>query len=75
MSNKILKILWVVIIFLFLSLQAYHIIRANYADLVTGLLTVIIILAMIIAYWLIARKTEEKKESETSKVNSLDQNS
>ena len=62
MSNKILKILWIVIIFLFLSLQAYHLVRANYADVVTGLLTVIIILALIVAYWLIARKVEEKKK-------------
>jgi predicted Na+-dependent transporter len=62
MANKTLKILWVVIIFLFLSLQAYNLIRSNYADVVTSLLTVIIILALIIAYWLIARKIDEKKK-------------
>jgi Na+/melibiose symporter-like transporter len=61
MSNKILKILWVVIIFLFLALQAYNLIQSNYADVVTGLLTVVIILALIIAYWLIARTVKEKK--------------
>jgi predicted Na+-dependent transporter len=62
MANKTLKILWVVIIFLFLSLQAYNLIRSNYTDVVTSLLTVIIILALIIAYWLIARKIDEKKK-------------
>ena len=61
MQNKILKILWVIIIFLFISLQVYNLIRANYADVVTSLLTVIIILAMIIAYWFIARRVDANK--------------
>ena len=61
MTSKILKILWVVIIFLFISLQIYNLIRANYADVITSLLTVVILLAMIITYWLIARKPIIKK--------------
>lgn len=76
MPNKILKILWVIIIFLFIFLQIYNLIRANYADVVTALLTVIIMLAMITAYWLIARKVdagkikkEEKPEVETKESN------
>ena len=73
MQNKILKILWVIIIFLFVSLQIYNLIRANYADVVTGLLTVTIMLAMIIAYWLIARKADVKKakKEEKSEVKEL----
>ena len=74
MQNKILKILWVIIIFLFISLQIYNLIRANYADVVTSLLTVIIILAMITAYWLIARKAETKKakKEETHEAKELE---
>ena len=71
MGNKLLKILWVIIIFLFIALQIYHIIKENYADVVTGLLTVIIILAMIIAYWLIARAAKPKIKKEKEKPDDL----
>ncbi len=64
MNNKILKFLWILIIFLFISLQIYHLVRSNYADVVISLLTVIIILAMIIAFWLISRNTKTKKYQE-----------
>ncbi|MCD4761765.1 hypothetical protein K8R32_02280 [bacterium] len=74
MTGKLLKILWIVIIFLFISLQIYNLIKANYADVVTSLLTVVILLAMIITYWLVDRlvrpkKTDNKElEKENSKI-------
>lgn len=61
MTGKLLKIFWIVIIFLFISLQIYNLIRFNYADVVTSLLTVVILLAMIIAYWLVDRLVRPKK--------------
>ena len=61
MIGKILKILWVVIIFLFTSLQIYNLIRANYADVVISLLTVAILLAMIVVYGLIVKVVKSKK--------------
>ena len=61
MTGKLLKILWIVIIFLFVSLQVYNLIKANYADVITSLLTIAILLTMIMAYWLIARVVKAKK--------------
>ncbi len=61
MTTKLLKILWALIIFLFISLQIYNLIRANYADVVTSLLTVIILSLMIVSYGLIAGMIKSKK--------------
>ncbi|MEA3398154.1 MAG: hypothetical protein U9R06_00215 [Patescibacteria group bacterium] len=79
MSSKFLKFLWALIIFLFIALQVYNLIKANYADVVTSLLTVIIILAMIIVYWLIARKTKSEesrsKPADVPPSNNMNKNS
>jgi len=69
MTKNILKFLWILIIFLFVSLQIYNLIRSNYADVVTSLLTVIILLALIMAYWLIdkALRIKETKEEKVER--------
>lgn len=64
MTKNILKFLWILIILLFISLQVYSLLKSNYADVVTSLLTVIIILALIIAYWLIDQAFRIKKVKE-----------
>ena len=62
MSQKILKVIWVIIILLFISLQIYNLLKSNYADVVTSLLIVVILLAMIVAYFFIGRGLKAKKE-------------
>jgi len=64
MNAKILKILWIFIIFLFISLQVYNLIKSNYVDVVTSLLTVIILLAMILSFGLISNIIKKKKKDE-----------
>ncbi len=72
MSGKILKILWIVIIFLFVSLQIYGLIKSGYTDVTTSILTVIILLALIIAYWLIAQVTKVKTKKKNKEKDNQD---
>ncbi len=74
MAKKLLKILWVVIILLFISLQIYNLIKANYADVITSLLTVVILLAMIIAYGLLVSVTKSKKTNSKEAIKEDNEN-
>ena len=74
MTKKLLKILWIVIILLFISLQIYNLIKANYADVITSLLTVVILLAMIIAYGLLVSVTKSKKTNSKEAIKEDNEN-
>ncbi|MCK5061699.1 hypothetical protein KAR28_04055 [Candidatus Parcubacteria bacterium] len=74
MAKKLLKILWIVIILLFISLQIYNLIKANYADVITSLLTVVILLAMIIAYGLLVSVTKSKKTNSKEAIKEDNEN-
>ncbi len=56
MNKKIRRSLWIIIVFLFLCLQIYHIVVGNYYDLLLGLFVVIILLSMLGIYYLIKKK-------------------
>jgi len=68
MTGKLLKILWVVIVLLFVSLQIYNLVRANYADVVISILTITILLAMILAYALIVNVAKRAKKAKSEEI-------
>ena len=58
MNKKIAKIIWLIIIILFIGMEAYHVIVGNYDDLAISLLVVIALLSMIGVYFLINKGKE-----------------
>lgn len=53
MGNKLARALWLLVVVLFVALQVYHFVDGNYYDLITGVLTVAVLLGMIWVYFLI----------------------
>lgn len=56
------RIIWLVIISLFIAMQIYHLVVGNYFDFITAVLTVFILLFMIWVYFLIAPKRSKTKK-------------
>jgi hypothetical protein len=59
MNKKIAKIIWLVIIILFVGMEIYHVIAGNYDDLAISLLVVIALLSMIGVYFLINKSSKK----------------
>lgn len=59
MSKNLAKIIWLVIIILFVGMEIYHVIAGNYDDLAISLLVVITLLSMIGVYFLINKSDKE----------------
>lgn len=53
MNKKMLKVIWLVIVILFIAMEVYHVIVGNFDDLALSLLVVITLLSMIGLYFLI----------------------
>ena len=60
MNKKLASFIWLIIIFLFICLEIYHVVVGNYYDLITSLLVVIILLSMFGVYYLIRKNREMK---------------
>ncbi len=56
MNKKIAKSLWIIIVFLFVCLQIYHLIVGNYYDMLFSLSLIIIMLLVLGIYYLIRKK-------------------
>ena len=59
MNKKMAKIIWLVIVVLFIGMEVYHVVVGNYGDLVISLLIVIVLLSILGIYFLI-RKSGKK---------------
>ena len=53
MNKKMTKIIWLVVIVLFIAMEVYHVMVGNFDDLAISLLVVITLLSMIGVYFLI----------------------
>ena len=60
MNKKLASFIWLIIIFLFICLEVYHVVVGKYYDLITSLLVVIILLSMFGVYYLIRKNREMK---------------
>ncbi len=53
MNKKLAQGAWLIIVTLFISMLVYHVLTENYGDLIIALMTVIIILVIFAAYYLL----------------------
>jgi len=56
MKKNFARIIWVIVISLFIILQFYNFYKGNFHDIIISLLTVIILLLMLWAYYLLNKK-------------------
>jgi len=56
MNKKLASFIWLIIVFLFICLEIYHVATGNYYDLIISLLIVIALLSMFGVYYLIRKK-------------------